>query len=328
MGLDLCWVGVEAHRRKRLLAWFGLELAGDASDEIGAEFTLAETPEGWVVLVARAQGFDLDEALAGVSASRGFAVGGQIVEGASFSRAVASRNGHRLWSVAYNDGISGGLDASGEVPTGFEAVKMRLTVEEASAPDGVSYLFEAPAALAADVTGYRPGDSPGLEWTVLRKRQAVTHPDSLRRRSLRSAMFAELVPFVRSLGWESPDRPVLADPGQIRRTVDGAEQTLWFEYASGQETYVIVHFFARACADQPEFAVGGRVTAPRIRLPIWKRFTWKRLRELTRYESPPDDIVAAVIARAREEIRTADEYLRNWVPSPRILVDYARPKAK
>lgn len=328
MGLDLCWVGVEAHRRKRLLDSFGLELAGDVSDELSAEFTFAETPEGWIVLVARAQGFDLDEMLASVSSSCGFAVGGQVVEGATFSRAVASRDGHRLWSVAYNDGVPGGLDTWGDVPAAFEAIRMRLTVQEASAPDGVIYLFGAPADLAADVTGYRPGDDSELEWAALRKKRAGTNPAPLRRRSLRSAMFAELVPFVRSLGWESPDRPVLADPGQIRRTADGAEQTLWFEYASGQETYVIVHFFARACAGQPEFEVGGRVTAPRIRLPIWKRFTWKRLSELTRYEPPPDDIVAAVIDRACEEIRIADEYLRNWTPNARILLDYVRPKAE
>lgn len=141
-------------------------------------------------------------------------------------------------------------------------------------------------------------------------------------------MFSELIPLLRSLRWETPDRPVLTDLGQIRRAVDGAEQTIWFEYSGGRETYIIVHFFVRACGDQPEFAVGGRVIAPRIRLPVWKRFTWKRLNELTRYEPPPDDVIGAVIDRAKEDIRIVDEYLRSWAPGPCIRIDYARPNTQ
>lgn len=327
MGLDLCWIGVPARSRKRLLDWFGLEPAGEASDELGAPFTFAETPDGWVVLTARTHGFDLDEALAGVSSSCGFAVGGEVVEGATFSRTVASRGGQRLWSVSYNEGAPGGLDAAGDTPVEFEGIKTRLTAQEASAPHEVSYLFEAPAELAAYLTGYRPGEDQGLEWTVLQKRQAKGDPAGRRSRSLRAAMLSELVPLLRSLGWETPERPVLADQDQICRTLDGIEQTIWFDYASGLETYVIVHFFARSSLDDGEFAVGGRVIAPRIKLPVWQRFTWNRLRELARSEKPPADIVGAVVSRAGDEIRIADEYLRNWSPSACILIDFARPQA-
>ena len=328
MGLNLCWVGVPARDRTRLLDGFDLEPAGEASDELRADFSLAETPEGWIILVATARKYDLDQALVVASSSRGFAVGGEIVEGATFCRAVASRDGQRLWSVSYNEGVPGALDASGDIPEEFEPIKSRLAAEQAGAPDGVSYLFGAPIDLAAGLTGYRPGDSPGLEWTVLQKKKAVTSSARSHPRSLRSAMFSELVPLVRSLGWETLDRPILDDMGQIRRTIEGIEQTIWFDYGSGQETYIIVHFYARACVDQPEFAVGGHVTAPRIWLPIWKRFTWKRLIQLTRYQPPPEDIVSAVIDLARKEILIADEYLRGWAPSPCIFIELARPKAQ
>lgn len=323
MGFDLCWVGVEARRRKRLLDWFALEPAGEADDELASDFVMAETAEGWVILAARAPGFDVDEALAGVSVSCGFAVGGQIVDDESFSRSSASRNGRPLWSVTYNDAGTDSLEATGDFPREFNSIKARLTAEQSG-----SYLFEAPADTAACVTGYRPGDDPGLEWTILRKRQPKSVPVSCRPRSLRAAMTSDLIPLLRSLDWKAPDRPDLATIWQIGRTLEGVEQTIWFEYASGQETYVVVHFYARACSGRPEFEVGGRVTAPRVTLPLWKRFTWKRLSELTRYEPPPADIIGAVIERAGDEIRIADEYLRNWVRSPCILIDFSQPRAE
>jgi hypothetical protein len=114
-------------------------------------------------------------------------------------------------------------------------------------------------------------------------------------------------------------------PGQIYRSLNGLNQTLWFDFASGQETYIIVHFGARALSGGSEFVVHGYVTAPRVSLPLWKRFAWKRFSELTRYYSPPEDIVGAVIERARGEIAHADEYLKTWAPSPCIRIDFARP---
>jgi len=328
MGLHLCWIGVESHRRTCLLEWFDLEPAGEVDDELGAEFTLAETADGWVVLAARGGGFDLDAALAGVSSSCGFAVGCEIVEGATFSRASASRDGQRLWWVTYNDGDSGSLSAAGEPPGEFGNIRDELAAKQVSAREGVTYLFDAPAQLAASVTGYRPGEDLALEWTALRKRQVKAARRGAAPRSLRGAMLSQLVPLLRTLGWESPDRPALADMWQICRTNDGVEQTIWFEYGSGQETYVIVHFFARAGSGPADFAVGGRVTAPRQRLPLWKRFTWTRLSELTRYEPPPADLVGAVIERAGAEVRIADQYLRTWSPSPCILVEFAQPPAE
>lgn len=327
MGLDLCWIGVEARFKERLLDFLGLEPAGDVGDELGADFTLAETPNAWVVVASRAGGLDLDEALAGVSSVAHFAIGFEIMEVVTFSRASASRDGKPLWSVIYNDRDQGEFVAEGDLPVGFANIRAQRASEDTTAsPDG-DFLFEVPADLAEEVTGYRPGQL-GLEWKALRKKRTKPVGSARAPRSLRTAMFAVLIPLLRSLGWESTDRPVLNDMDQIRRTVNGVEQTLWFDYGSGQETYVIVHFFARAGAGQEEFAVGGRVTAPRIRLPIWKRFTWKRLGELTRSEPPPADIVAAVIDRACEEIGTADRYLRDWAPDPCILLDYSRPEAE
>jgi hypothetical protein len=327
MGFDLRWIGVEGRYRERLLDWLDLEQAGDAGDELGSEFTLAEAPGGWVVLVANAPGFILDDALAGVSSSCGFAVGCEIVEAVTFSQARAWRDGRPAWSVTY-DGDKGpdGLEVDGDPPPEFAAIRSRRNAEQAADPDpSVSYMFEAPLDLAAGIAGYRPGEYQGLEWAILRRKRAKDRPSVRRPRSLRTAMLSELLPLLRSLGWQMGDRPALADSNQIYRSLNGLHQTLWFDFASGQETYIIVYFAARAPAGEPEFVVRGRVTAPRLTLPLWKRFSWKRFSELTRYYPPPEDIVGATIERARDEIIIADEYLRAWAPSPCIRIEFARP---
>jgi hypothetical protein len=328
MGFDLRWIGVEGRYKARLLDLLDLEQAGDAGDELGAEFTLAGSSGGWVVLVANGRGFVIEEALAGLSLSCGFAVGGEIIEAVTYSQVRAWRDGRPAWSVTY-DGHKGpdGLKVDGEPPLEFAAIRSRRNADQAAAdPEtSVSYMFEAPLDLAASVAGYRPGEYQRLEWTALRRRRTKAGPSARGQRSLRTAMLSELLPLLRSLGWQMGDRPALADPGQIYRSLNGLNQTLWFDFASGQETYIIVHFGARALSGGSEFVVHGYVTAPRVSLPLWKRFAWKRFSELTRYHSPPEDIVGAVIERARGEIAHADEYLKTWAPSPCIRIDFARP---
>ena len=323
MGLDLCWIGVDAGRRKQLLDWFGLEPAGEVADQFGAAFVLTETPDGWAVLAARESGFNLDEALVGVSASCGAAVGGCIIEGATFSRTCGAHGGRKLWSVTHGDREGGGLTLGGELPPEFASIEARRVAEQGSVENG--YLFETPIALGADITGYRPEADQGLEWTALTKKE-VTRQAGARRRppSLREAMLTELVPLLLSLGWETPDRPTLADGGQIRRKLGDVEQSIWFDYGSGQETYIIVWFYA-GCGEA--FEVNGSITTPGIRLPVWRRFTWKRFVELSQYE-PPKDIIRAVIDRARDHIRIADEYLRDWSPNSGVLINFAYPRAK
>jgi len=326
MGLSLCWVGVEARHRKRLLAALDLEAAGETDDELGADLTLAVTPEGWVVLVAGQGGFDLDEQLIDVSSSCGLAVGGEIVEGVTFSRASALRDGRELWSVRYNADDSGTLQEVGEVPPQFEDIKHGLMDEEASASPDVSYLFDAPADLAASVTGYRPGEDQGLAWIALQRRPPGGRRTARRPRSLRAAMLSDLVPVLHSLGWDAPGRPTSADLDGIHRDVEGVKQTIWFEYASGREVFIIVHFSASTTSDGEFFTMTGQVIAGNAWLPVWKRFTWKRLWALAQPQPSPADPIGAAIARAREDLLTADAYLRSWSPNPRIRIWFILPR--
>lgn len=331
MSFDLRWIGVEGRQKKRLLDRLGLEPAGDAGDELGGEFTLAETSTGWVVLVTGTPGFPLDEVLAKVSSSCGFAVSGEIMETVTFSQASAWREGRPVWSVTYDsEKQPEPLTVDGVPPPGLAAIRARLEADQAAVgPDAdVSYIFDVPVDLAASIAGYCPGESQGLEWTILQRKAAKARPSTRRPRSLRTAMLSDLLPLLRSLGWQMDDRPALSEPFEICRILDGLKQTIWFDFATGQETYIIVRFWVIAPAEGPKFEVDGRVIAPRVRLPLWKRFSWKRFGELTRYHPPPDDIVGAVIARARDEIALADEYLKTWAPSPCISIERAQPAAQ
>lgn len=326
MGLSLCWISVEARHRTSFLEWFDLKPAGESYDELGSDFTLTETKEGWLVLVANGHGFDLDEALTGVSSVCGFAVGAEISEVASFSRACAQRNGAQAWSISFDAENPGdGLKVDGEPPAAFGAIRSRAVADQvAEASSSVAYAFDAPIDLAANVVGYRTGETRGLEWTRLEKRDRSRRPSARHPKSLRAAMVAELLPFLRSLGWDWVERPVLTDDREIYRHLNGTYQSLWFDYASGAETYIIVHFGVWPASGEHR-PVFGHVAPPFERLPLWKRFTWKRFAELTRSTPPPEDIIGATLDGARRQILQAEDHLRTGVVGPCIRIDFPGP---
>ncbi|MDB5441055.1 MAG: uncharacterized protein JWM33_3482 [Caulobacteraceae bacterium] len=336
MGLNQTWISVEAQHRERLLDHLGFEVADEAEHELAAEFTFAEHPDGWVIVVADQHGLTLDKTLRALSTSCGFAVGCEIIETVTFSEARACRNGDLAWSVVYNPEENGrGLVTAGEPPPALGAIEARLSAEQARDPS-VAYLFDAPLDLAASICGRRVDEDQGLQWFALEKkgrgdRRAVRKGVVARRSkpedtSLRDAIWSELVPLLRTLGWPTDDQPELAEHGKITRNIDGVDQSLWFDFARGVETHIIVHFVALdAASGGDEFARGGRVIPAQVHVPLWNRFTWKRFAELARGHPIPDNIIAAVIERARADIHKADEYLRSLAPSPYILIAFARP---
>lgn len=322
MGLDLTWMAVKGRGREALLDRLDFEDAGEASDELSADCTCATLPGGWVVLVATCPRLPLDEALITASAG-GFAIGCQVMDTVSFNQARGYRDGRLAWSVTRDPDVHPDeLQIEGEPPPEFAEIKRRLQAGQAAS--------DLPLELAASICGYRVGESRGLEWTVLRKKRPAARHSARRPRSLSGAIRSELLPLLKSLGWElANDRPGLADPNQIHRRINGLTQTIWFEFESGRETYIIVHFWA---ADVPwpdsTFSVGGHVAIPRMRLPVWKRFTWARFRTLAAAEPPPKDVIDAVIEQARQHVIAADAFLTSGEPNAWIHLERRLSKGR
>jgi hypothetical protein len=329
MGLNLSWIGVQGGQRAVVLDQFGFEEVGEVADEIGADYACAALPNGWLVFVTADRSFEMDGPLAKIS-SDFFAVGCEMSETGMVSRARAFADGSLLWTVVHDpDKDEQGVIVEGVPPSPFEDIRQRLQAEQAAAGNSdVDYMFDLPTELAASICGYRPGQTRGLEWAVLRKKTPDKSRTPVRRpKSLSAAMKAELLPLLQSLGWHlANDPPSLSDPGEIIRSFGRQEQTLWFDFGSGEETYIIVHFNSwEAISDSSRYAVSGFTRDPSVRLPFWKRFTWKHLRENTRPYAVPDDPVRAAIDKAKGEILAVDTFLKTDTPASCIHVRPAGP---
>lgn len=300
MGLSLSWVAVKAERRQALLDCLNLELAGEVSHEVGQGLVMAELPSGWLVLVGASDDQLLAEAPR-VSEACGEALGAEVVDTASFSQAKAYRDGQIQWSLA-SEAVRGEPVSMGELPP---------------VPPGADE-YEAPLALAKSLCGYGAGGTDGLEWLRLAPRGASRAAPP--KTSLREAMRAELLPLLEGLGWSFPPRPAMADAGVITRELHGRQQSISFDYSSGVETYIYVHFQSREVKDGEESGLWGRVGPARVKRSFWQRFSWRRLGEATSYPSPSDDLTGAVIAQAREEVTLADAYLRGGFTDSRIYI--------
>ncbi len=307
MGLSLSWVAVKAERREALLACLGLELAGEVSQEVGVGLAMAELPSGWLVLVGDAADDNLLAELARASEACGEAVGAEVYDTASFSQAKAYRDGQIQWSLA--------SEAVGDEPVSMGSLPSIPSGEEG---------YEVPLALAESLCGYRAGETTGLEWFRLARRATsrTTPPET----SLREAMRSELLPLLQDLGWSFPPRPAMADASVITRELHGRQQSIWFDYSSGVETYINVQFLSQEVNDGEASGLSGVVGPPRVKLSFWQRFSWKRLGEATRYPPPSADQIGAAIAQAREEIAVADAYLRGGFTDSRISITARWPR--
>jgi hypothetical protein len=327
MALNVCWIGVQDGRRETVLDRLGFEEFGEVGDEIGADYACAESPNGWLICTATDRSFDMDEALAKVS-SDGLAVGCEMSESAMVSRALGFEGGNPLWSVVRDPDKDGqDLVVEGVPPPQLNNIRQRLQAAEAApGNENVDYLFDAPMELAENFCGYRAGRASGLEWAALRKKVSNKNQKRPRRpKSLSALMRGELLPLLQSLGWRLVnDPPSLSDPGEIVREVGRLNQTLWFDFGSGQETYIIVHFDSWEGATHSGYFVAGYTRDAPARRPLWKLLTWKHFREATRRPDAADDPIRATIDKAKGEILAVDTFLKTDTLAPCIYYEVSR----
>lgn len=328
MGLTLVWVAVRKSAGAALLRALDFERVGDASDELGSSYCCAETPEGWLVLTLARDGLASDQAVSQAPAAVEI-LAFEMNETVMFSGARAFRDGKLVWSVIHDpDRDWHGVTVEGTPPSQLVPIRKRLEAKEAADPEkDVDYLFDVPLDLSRALCGYQPLIDLGLEWSIVQKRSGVrTAGPAPRRPSLLAGMRSELLPFLRSLGWEvQGDKPDLSGSGDIVRRIDGVKQLMWFDYAQGQETYIVVEFCTvDESGPAPWRSMDGRVVAPALSLPWWKRFTWKRLKALADAPPAPSD-VPSVLEQARREILIADTFLKTGETNGRIRAEYRRP---
>lgn len=166
MGFRMSWIATPLTERERVFKTFGVEPCGDAEDELAADYTYAETPDGWLILVHNKFRGDVRDVLAGLS-DNGCAYGFEITEVVNFSEAVAFDHGRLVWAVTRDADAGDALIIEGEPPDLFAEIRQRLEAEQAADPD-TDILIDAPVELLQKLIGYRMDQESGLSWTALR----------------------------------------------------------------------------------------------------------------------------------------------------------------
>ncbi|WP_150107204.1 hypothetical protein [Pedosphaera parvula] len=78
-----------------------------------------------------------------------------VEEHVMVSKAACWKNGQEVWSVTHDAQESlHHLEAQGELPLGFAAIRDRLTKQQEE-EDDCDFIFDIPVSLAAEITGYR-----------------------------------------------------------------------------------------------------------------------------------------------------------------------------
>jgi hypothetical protein len=321
MGITLAWIAVKDGRKEDLLERLGLEEIGETSDEIDADCVFGETTEGWSVLVMKKPASDLDKAM-GSTAPQGFSLCGLMSEVVMFSEVRGYIDGRKSWSVVHDPDKNPTTVVHGDPPEPFYDIKRELEATQAEAGDEqVDYLFDLPMELTASLSGYRPSEG-GIAWTVLGRKKAGAVKPGTSRRSLSTAMTAELLPLLWSLGWQpANDHPKLYLEGEIVREIGAKKQTISFEYGDGPETYIHVLYRTTEHSDSgPSRQEAGTTGSPTPRVPIRKKLPWPfSWASVTVYPAPEDPIDAA-IEKAKADIRAVDDYLTTGTLNPTILI--------
>lgn len=166
MGFRMSWIATPVAERERVFKAFGVEPCGDAEDELAADYTCAETSDGWLILVQNKFREDVRDVLVGLS-DNGRAYGFSITEIVNFSEAVAFDHGRLIWGVTRDADASEALIIEGEPPGLFAEIRQRFEAEQAADPD-TDILIDAPVELLQKLIGYRMDQESGLSWTALK----------------------------------------------------------------------------------------------------------------------------------------------------------------
>lgn len=322
MGLQLSWIAVKDGSMDEVLERLGLEVIGEATDEVGQDLACARTDQGWSIVVMKDWPKKPDKT-AKIAAPSGPSLCCMVTEIAMFSELRGYENGELTWAVTRDcEKGRGVVTVQGSPPASFEDIKRGLEAKQAAAgEEQVDYLFDLPQDLSVSLCGYGPYEGFS-EWRVLcRKGKGATSrprptetappPDPV----LVAAAEAALLPLLWSLGWSQSSEP-LRDV--IVRTIGAQKQTIRFEYGSGQNMRVV------ATTEEP--ATSGMIRRFQAHggdppIPLWKRFSWRRFWQITQAPAPADPI-GAIIDQARADILDIDAYLKTGVRGPRVRLQY------
>lgn len=299
MGVTASWLAVQGQDREAFLESLGLTKVGECSDPLNGDYTCAELPNGWFVVVANERRFELIPALKSVSA-RGFVLGGQMVETVNFVQLCGYRGGEQVWSVVHDVDIDpNGVRVEGAPPPPFADLHAQTTKELEKEQEDVDLMFDMPLELSGAVCGFQPYDFEFFEWTQLVSKDQLSKFGPVSFVAMRAEMNRELTPFMQARGWEEDPRydPHFGIP--FRRTIGKYSCSIEFQYGSYPNPWIGVRTDTKNLTNG-EFGghFWGNADSNR-RIPFWKRLLGL---EKPAPPQPKPELIAAQIDEAKTRV--------------------------
>lgn len=323
MGLNVTWVVAKGVGKDAVLEALGMVETGAFEGKAVAEAAVAELPNGWTVVhFGRFNRLTHEQAAA--TFPRSEVVWGTSSESVMWSGSYGLRNGHRAWSVEHDpEKDLDGLACSGEVPPELHEIHEDLRRQRQDDEEGgVDFVFEAPMALTAALTGYDPTRQyEGVHFRTVEPRQSGRDgerqaADIALCRRLSEAIEAELIPKAAALGFrpadQVPDNPFKADsPFGLVRLRDGLSETIEFApHVEPALARIAIGFFVRRGFEARSGGYGVAVR-PKPKRTIAELFTGRKAK-------PADEAFAEAVQGARELLHAVDRHLKEGAAHPHI----------
>lgn len=156
MSLSVTWFAVQGIPKDEFLERAGFEDTGEPDEYFDEPYSGGSLPDGWYVIMTD----DLE--LFDPAKMAACSLGGRLVavlvhEETMHSLAAEWSNGRQVWSLSHDGGEGRDvLEAEGRLPDAFEALRQEaVTLQSEAADTGVSFVFDLPLDLAAEITGFR-----------------------------------------------------------------------------------------------------------------------------------------------------------------------------
>lgn len=164
MGISAAWIALKGVDKAEALERLEAVETGEIAEPFDFECSMAELPNGWLVILAPDFDYASADRMASLSAG-GTAIACAIEEHVMYSLARGYEDGRAVWSIDHDGGQKGAahLALTGPVPVAFGPIRERLLAEQAEEDAGenmTDHVFTAPVDLVYALCGFRADGSP------------------------------------------------------------------------------------------------------------------------------------------------------------------------
>jgi hypothetical protein len=196
MGYSLLWAAVKSGKPEAIHSLLGLR-ATDVWEEIPESKTVgASLPTGWYLVSFNRK--ELGDHILTKLSSLGEVAYCFVEDHVMFTRASGWKDGKFLWSVTPDcEKGKNHLEIKGDAPASWKGVHAKLVSKQDAEEEDVGHIYEAPAELANDLTGFRHDqDNPRNEGQAIPGIGEKDSFHSLSRREKLTAQDPSLEPFL------------------------------------------------------------------------------------------------------------------------------------